>query len=114
MKRALVIDDEDVLRRAYGRLLRREGYETIEAASVTDAFEALLVTGPFQLVLCDFNLPDGTGAEIYAMLPDELRAVFVLHTANPHQALRYFPEGVLRLGKPPRRGELSEVLRALG
>ncbi len=64
--KALVIDDNELVRDNVAEVLRVEGWEVFEADSAERAFE-LLADGSWQLVFCDVKLsPDG--AEGYAVL----------------------------------------------
>ena len=61
--RALVLDDDSVIRRLLGRLLEPEGFEVLEVSTARAARDAL--TGVrFDLVLLDHDLPDGDGLSV--------------------------------------------------
>jgi PAS domain S-box-containing protein len=65
--RVLVIDDEPVLARALGRILGRLHDVTIE----TDAASALATIAQehaFDVIFCDYTMPNVNGAEFYARL----------------------------------------------
>src|SRR5688572_16919876 len=61
--RLLVVEDELDLAEAVARGLRRRGHAVDVAATVLDA-ELRLSGGAYDLVLLDWNLPDGTGLEL--------------------------------------------------
>ncbi len=61
MKRILVVDDEKPLRELIERILRKEGYEVLEAATTK---EALKLIQEADLLLLDLRLPDGDGLEL--------------------------------------------------
>ncbi|MEM9192424.1 MAG: sigma-54 dependent transcriptional regulator [Myxococcota bacterium] len=61
--RILIIEDEDSLRRAISRYLKRSGAEVAEAATCAEAFE-YLDNHEVDIVLCDIILPDGQGFEV--------------------------------------------------
>jgi DNA-binding response OmpR family regulator len=78
--RILLVDDEAVIRRTLGTLLRRQGYEVWTAADGPEGF-AWLREGVFDLLLIDLMLPGGmSGLEIaqraHAYQPDA--AVLIL------------------------------------
>lgn len=63
MKKILLIDDEEKLRKLLARLIRLEdGLEVEEAANCREA-EKHLEQGGIELVLCDVKLPDGDGID---------------------------------------------------
>lgn len=61
--RILVVDDDANLRESIHDNLDLEGYEVVEAGSGNEAMKAV-VTGRFDVILMDFNLPDKTGIEV--------------------------------------------------
>jgi len=65
--KALVIDDNELVRDNVAEVLRGEGWEVFEADSAARAFE-LLADGSWQLVFCDVKLSDSQQAEGYAVL----------------------------------------------
>jgi putative two-component system response regulator len=67
----LVIDDEEAIRGAIGRILSRADYLHFEASDPNTAL-GLADLYPFALVLCDINMPGGSGLEM-------LRALRRLH-----------------------------------
>ena len=58
--RALLLDDEEVIRSLVTEILEAMGFAVSEAVSLATAREAL-AGNPFDLVLVDKNLPDGSG-----------------------------------------------------
>lgn len=67
----LVVDDEEAIRSAIGRILSRADYVHFEASDPNAAL-GLADLYPFALVLCDINMPGGSGLEM-------LRALRRLH-----------------------------------
>lgn len=81
--RLLIVDDDDLFRRTLGRALTQRGFDVGEAASADEARE-FLGREPVDVVVLDYQLPDGNGLDL---LP-ELRAlnngaVFIMATAFP-------------------------------
>ncbi|WP_028081749.1 sigma-54-dependent transcriptional regulator [Solimonas soli] len=64
MKRILVVEDEDVIRRQLARLLTRNDYKISEAGSVAEAEALGLAT--FDLIIADVRLPGVAGTELIA------------------------------------------------
>jgi DNA-binding NtrC family response regulator len=62
MNQILIIEDEEVIRRAVKRLLERNGYQVTEASSVEEAKSSSLAC--FDLILSDVRLPGAPGTEI--------------------------------------------------
>lgn len=88
MPTILIIDDEDLIRRMLGRMLRRKGFDTTLAASASKARE-LLAERAFDLVLSDVNMPGESGLDLvrYVMetYPDTA-AVMVTGVDDPQVA----------------------------
>jgi len=63
--RVLVVDDEQGLRDMLAILLKREGYDVTLAGSFSGGLEALMgAPSPFDLVITDLMMPDGSGLDI--------------------------------------------------
>ena len=63
MNRILVVEDEADLAVTYDRLLRRQGYRVVTAASRAEGLKAI-ESAPPALVISDLRLPDGDGLDI--------------------------------------------------
>ncbi len=61
--RALVIDDSKAMRMIIGRILKEVGFEVSEACHGKDALDRLRTTGPVDLALVDWNMPEMNGFE---------------------------------------------------
>ncbi len=67
MDKILIVEDDWDLNRGIAQRLRKEGYMTFSAYSISEAEQNLLQeTEDFSLVLLDVNLPDGEG---FSLLP---------------------------------------------
>lgn len=60
----LVVEDEDVVRAATERALRREGYRVTGAASVADALQYLGEGAPPDCIVSDVMMPGATGLDL--------------------------------------------------
>jgi two-component system response regulator AtoC len=65
--KALVVDDNDLIRSNVAEVLREDGWEVSEASSAEEAFE-LLHHDDWSLVFCDVRLSDKGSEEGYAVL----------------------------------------------
>jgi putative two-component system response regulator len=61
--RILIVDDDPEIIRALIRIVERDGHVTASAGDLTSARRALLESS-FDLVLCDLNMPGGSGMEL--------------------------------------------------
>ncbi len=62
--RILLVDDETDIVEELGRFLRRRGHEVVGVGGVDAAMRALHGDGPFDVVLTDLRMPDGTGLDV--------------------------------------------------
>lgn len=65
MKKILIVDDEEKIRRIYGALLTLENYEVITAEDWEVATTIILTRKDIALILLDINLPIVDGAALY-------------------------------------------------
>ncbi len=64
MARVLIVDDESAIRQTLRRILERQGYEVVEAATAGEALKVLSNTPLPEAALVDLLLPDRNGATI--------------------------------------------------
>ncbi len=64
-ERVLVVDDDEPTRDILVRILGREGYRCTTAPDVAVARKRL-TGGPYDLIVCDVRLPDGSGLDFVA------------------------------------------------
>jgi len=61
----LLVEDHGETRAVLSGLLGRSGHEVAGAGNVQEALQ-LLEAAPFEVLICDIGLPDGTGLEVLA------------------------------------------------
>jgi putative two-component system response regulator len=77
-ERVLIVDDDALTLRMLGRILTRNGYRCTKAVDAAEARKAL-AEAPFDLVLCDVQLPGESGVELVAdVLPYNTRTAAVM------------------------------------
>ncbi len=79
----LIVDDEEGVRNALRRLLRRDGYRLLLAANAEEAFE-LMALNQVDVVLSDQRMPGTSGTKLLSalrhMYPDTVRMVISGYT----------------------------------
>lgn len=116
-KRILVVDDERLVRRVVGLMLRSQGYTVDEADGVTSAFDQFKAQqdkGGYVAVITDVQMPneDGfaLGHKLRALSP-ELPLVFISgSTTSPHA---FQDKHSLQLFKPLETEQLADALHTL-
>jgi len=63
MAQILIVDDDKDIRTLLSRFLEKNGHQTKQAASSKDALKQIKATR-FDLIVCDFKLPDITGLDL--------------------------------------------------
>lgn len=113
MSKLLIIDDSLSVRKALERILGMQGYETLSAASLATAREALAAETP-DLALCDLVLPDGDGLEICGELHERRVPVLCISAiVNPEVRARVAAAGAAGLlAKPFTAEEILEAVAA--
>ncbi|MFL5946509.1 MAG: response regulator [Gaiellaceae bacterium] len=87
MSTVLVVDDEPIVREVVVRYLRREGYETLEAADGSRARELLEQNEP-SLVVLDLMLPGTDGLELCRWIRSRSDLPVIMLTARGEESDR--------------------------
>ncbi len=100
----LNVDDDEAGRYAKSRILKRAGYEVVEAGTGADALRLVSESTP-QLVLLDVKLPDISGMDVCRKIKEDPASshIMVLQISASHITT---PDRVLGLGV--RRGYLFD------
>ena len=110
----LVVDDEEMLRRAAQRILAKNGYTVLVAEDGEEAL-ALLRSKKVDLVFTDMMMPKLGGSELYHRVTRELGPIRFLaasgHNQGDADGVEPLPESVPFLGKPWTMDELLGAVR---
>ena len=107
-RRLLIVEDEDVIRRALTRFLERRGFAVTGAATVAEAARGPL--DGFDVVLVDLRLPDAPGTELIG-LADPVPVVVMTSHASVRSAVEAMRRGAADyVAKPFDHDELLLVL----
>lgn len=114
LPRVLFIDDDELVGRAVGRLLKGAA-DLVVVPDATRA-RALLAAGAFDVVVCDLALPDGNGVSLLEeagrLCPDARRVLF--SALEPPSVLRRALEEervAAVLAKPEGLADLVALVR---
>lgn len=81
MQRILVVEDDWELNKNICYMLKKEGYEVLEAHSIVEAKE-IYAKNQIQLILLDVNLPDGDGFTFCNWVKAKNKAPVIFLTAR--------------------------------
>lgn len=116
----LLVDDEEVVRRSFARLLRQAGHEVLDARNGIEAVDIYRNAFPRpNLVLLDLDMPALTGEETQERLlsvDPNVRILFVSGHDEPAREIAVHARGALGFLRKPCRVHvlLSAVTEALG
>src|SRR5688572_14921496 len=112
--RILVVDDEAGLREMLQVLLKRHGYEVEVADGRKRAGELLKSKAPFDLVITDLSMPDGSGMSVLSearKVDESTQVIMVTAYATTDQAVQAMREGAYDyIKKPFKNDELIAVV----
>jgi two-component system NtrC family response regulator len=77
VKKVLIIDDEEKLRKLMARILRLEGFEIFEAENCKSGLR-ILEQQQIDAVLCDVKLPDGNGVDLTLNIKEKYPEVEII------------------------------------
>ncbi len=103
----LLLDDDEIDRLAVQRFIQREQlpYDVDVATSIAEARQRVLA-GRYDLVMLDYNLPDGTGLEVLSAIGD-MPAIFITGSGDEKVAVNAMRQGAYDyLIKDPERNYL--------
>lgn len=112
--RVLVIDDEESIRHAVSKALRRAGFEVAEAATGREAADRF-VQGGIDAVLTDMRLPDLGGLDLVAIFTEtrpEIPVIVMTGYGSVDSALEAMRRGAKDYVQKPF--PMDEVVRLLG
>lgn len=118
--RALVIDDEPVVRDLFGMLLRRNGYDVLDAGDGATGLTLLSENLPVDVVLVDWTMPEMNGLAFLSAVRSDPRlaktpVLLVTGDGNPAQLVQAREAGADGvLVKPVTQRVLMEKIRTLG
>ena len=108
----MIVDDEDLVRTTVARMLRRLGYQVLEAISGSEGLEVFArCRERIALVLLDLSMPEMPGEEVYARLRALAPALKVLVLTGYESAAISATDGLQVLRKPISSADLARKVR---
>ncbi len=110
----LLVDDDEPVRRAMGRLITRLGYAVVQARNGEEAC-ALLADNEIDIIVSDIRMPEMTGVQLLREVQEVDEGIPVLLiTGEPSidtamEAVEYGAVGYLP--KPVERGDMERMLK---
>ena len=107
--RALLVDDEALVRASAADMLTELGFEVVEASSAEEALDLLASDGHFDVLVTDHLMPGMSGADLGYEVRKRwplIRTVVISGYAEAEG----IGQDLVRLNKPFRQSELAKVL----
>ena len=114
-KHILVVDDDELVRNGTASLVRAWGCEVSSAGELAEA-RGLLASGRYDLVVCDYRLPDGNGLALAdGVDASGTHPAFILISGDtsPDVLKQVAERGVHLLHKPVRPAKLRSMIAFL-
>ena len=113
--RVLAIDDEALLLKAYRRMLA-DHHDVVLAAGGAEALALLGRDRKFDIILCDLQMPEMSGADVYREVAKlwpgmEQRFIIITGGAFSAEGRRFLEEGVVTSVNKPF--QLNEILQLI-
>ena len=111
----LIVDDEELYRKALQRILKRAGHEVSLAPSGSEAL-ALIGNDQFDLVLCDLQMPGMSGLELIESVREthpDLPCILVTGHGGPEQSIEALGAGAFWYLEKPFEQERLDTVRSL-
>ncbi|MCH2187683.1 sigma-54 dependent transcriptional regulator, partial [Myxococcota bacterium] len=115
----LVVDDEELYRRALERILRRVGHEVTMARDASEALAAVVDAAsgiPFDLVLCDVKMPGINGLELVRQIHEfqpDLPCIVITGFGSAEASIEALRAGAYWYLEKPFEQERLDVVRRL-
>lgn len=113
MSHVLLVDDDEIVRVAYARVLKSKGHKVTTASDGGEAIRHVS-SGPFDVIVSDVAMPSTDGLEFLRTVREhDLDVPVILITGGPElgQAMRAVEHGAFRyLPKPVEAGTLTDVV----
>lgn len=110
--KALVVDDEPLVRMSTGDMLSDLGYAIVEAGTGEEAVSILAQNEPFDIVVTDHLMPGMTGTELARHIRSSQPGTPVLIVSG-YAHVEGIDADLPRLTKPFRKDELAATLAAI-
>ncbi|MEE3327261.1 MAG: sigma-54 dependent transcriptional regulator [Myxococcota bacterium] len=111
----LIVDDEELYRKALERILKRAGHGVSLAPDGAEAL-ALIGNEAFDLVLCDLRMPGMSGLELIQNIHEthpDLPCILVTGHGGPEQSVEALSAGALWYLEKPFEQERLDTVRSL-
>jgi len=102
----LLVDDDEAVRTSTAEILRDHGHDIVEAGSAAHAMHILRAEAAFDLLLTDFVMPGGSGADLVRDARALIPGIPAMVLTGYFKSADDLPADVAIMAKPYRRDQL--------
>lgn len=115
MLQILIVDDEPEILDIIVMLIKMKfNAEITSALSGRAAINELKQNPNFDLIICDYSMPDGNGDIVYSFIKEQkLNIPFVLHTAVSLEDIALKNEDIVLFPKPANFADFTQLLKKM-
>lgn len=111
--RVLLVEDDSAVRGLLSRFLRGLGHQVVAVGLAEEAMRRL-GKSDFDVLMTDYELPDGTGVDLIRALKDSVGLKVIVMSGNLERISRKEVEGLTIHAFLPKPFDLREVSRLVG
>jgi DNA-binding NtrC family response regulator len=100
LKHVLIVDQDDMIRTVLCTLLRSWGFTACGAASLIRACRMVVSDGPFDAIICNYELPDGNAFDLVEWMTAQQVEVPTLVPYGSREPMAPAPHNVRLVSKP--------------
>ncbi|EDY16640.1 response regulator receiver protein [Chthoniobacter flavus Ellin428] len=110
IKHVLIVDQDDMIRTVLCTMLRSWGFSTCAAATLIGACRTVVSDGPFDAIICNYDLPDGTAFNLVEWMTTQQLEVPTLVPYGALPPTSPAPDNVRLVSKPFDPEELRTAI----
>jgi DNA-binding NtrC family response regulator len=110
IKHVLIVDQDDMIRKVLCTLLRSWGFTACSAPNLIGACRMVVSDGPFDAIVCNYDLPDGNAFDLVDWMTTQQIEVPTLVPYGSQQPTSPAPNNVRLVPKPFDPEELHNAI----
>jgi len=110
IKHVLIVDEQDMIRNILAAMLQSWGFTTRIARNLTGACRMVVSDGPFDAIICNYDLPDGNAFDLVDWMHEQQLEVPTVVPCGALPPMREPGDSVKMLAKPFDPLELREAI----
>lgn len=119
MKKIIIVDDSDFIRRIVKMTLEKEGFEIMEESNGADGLITIKKNAPLDLIISDINMPEINGLDMVKQIKQDeaLKSIPVILLTNESEEQFMDKKNEMKvekwLAKPFQPNELTKIINEI-